>query len=89
MGMLKQTSLAQPSDRCKHGLADAGHDFSQHSDFDHNLRLKLAAGGSGDFNRDGHTDLVWRNYSTGGNVIWHMQGTTHLGAGYSLPQSQT
>ena len=27
-----------------------------------------------DFNKDGHTDLLWRNQSTGDNVVWLMQG---------------
>ncbi len=29
---------------------------------------------TGDFNRDGSIDLVWRNYSTGDNFIWYMTG---------------
>ncbi|XHX80936.1 MAG: FG-GAP-like repeat-containing protein [Stenomitos frigidus ULC029] len=28
--------------------------------------------GNGDFNQDGYNDLVWRNYSTGVNVVWLM-----------------
>jgi FG-GAP-like repeat len=33
--------------------------------------------GLGDFNRDGRTELVWRNYSGGGeNAIWNINGTT-------------
>ncbi len=30
--------------------------------------------GTGDFNGDGNTDLVWRNSKTGENVIWFMNG---------------
>ena len=30
-----------------------------------------------DFNGDGKTDIVWRNKSTGQNVVWFMDGTTH------------
>ena len=26
--------------------------------------------GSGDYNGDGRSDILWRNTSTGGNVIW-------------------
>ena len=29
-----------------------------------------------DFNNDGQSDLVWRNYATGDNAIWLMRGTT-------------
>jgi hypothetical protein len=31
--------------------------------------------GVGDFNQDGLSDLVWRNYSTGDNTIWFLDGT--------------
>jgi hypothetical protein len=31
---------------------------------------------TGDVNRDGHIDFVWRNYATGENSIWLMNGTT-------------
>jgi hypothetical protein len=30
--------------------------------------------GVGDFNRDGKTDLIWRNTITGNNLIWFMDG---------------
>ncbi|MBW4469781.1 MAG: FG-GAP repeat protein [Stenomitos rutilans HA7619-LM2] len=32
--------------------------------------------GTGDFDGDGQTDLVWRNYTTGANAAWYMNGTT-------------
>jgi hypothetical protein len=33
--------------------------------------------GTGDFNGDGNTDLLWRDYDTSGNTsIWFMNGTT-------------
>ena len=32
--------------------------------------------GVGDFDGDGEDDLVWRNYNSGENVIWFMDGTT-------------
>ena len=39
--------------------------------------------GTGDFNGDGHTDILWRYYGTGDyqglNDIWYMNGTTFLG----------
>jgi len=31
--------------------------------------------GTGDFNGDGKTDILWRNKSTGQNVVWLMNGT--------------
>jgi hypothetical protein len=36
----------------------------------------LDAPPNGDFNGDGQADLVWRNYATGENLIWFMNGTT-------------
>jgi len=38
--------------------------------------------GGRDFNADNQTDLVWRNYTTGENVVWFMNGTTFAGAGF-------
>jgi hypothetical protein len=33
--------------------------------------------GSGDFNGDGKSDILWQNNSTGQRLIWLMNGTTH------------
>lgn len=33
--------------------------------------------GTGDFNKDGNIDILWRNYRTGRNVIWLMNGTNY------------
>ncbi|MGI0488977.1 FG-GAP-like repeat-containing protein [Pantanalinema rosaneae CENA516] len=30
----------------------------------------------GDFNQDGNVDLLWRDYTTGQNLVWLMNGTT-------------
>lgn len=35
--------------------------------------------GKGDFNSDGHADIIWRNARTGQNTVWHMQGGTVQG----------
>jgi len=32
--------------------------------------------GTGDFNNDGKSDILWRNTSTGDNAIWFMNGGT-------------
>jgi hypothetical protein len=37
-----------------------------------------------DFNADGRSDIVWRNYATGQDAVWTMSGATVLGA-LSLP----
>jgi hypothetical protein len=41
--------------------------------------LNWRIAGTGDFNRDGHTDILWRYYGEGAyqglNVIWFMDGT--------------
>jgi hypothetical protein len=31
--------------------------------------------GAADFDRNGSTDILWRNYETGENVVWHMAGS--------------
>jgi hypothetical protein len=37
--------------------------------------------GTGDFNRDGWSDILWRYNGTGGkNVAWYMQGATRTGS---------
>ena len=41
--------------------------------------------GNTDFNRDGQSDLIWRNYATGQNAIWQMNGTTHSQGAYTTP----
>jgi hypothetical protein len=42
--------------------------------------------GTGDFNGDGNTDLLWRYYGSGGlqgwDVIWYMDGTTITSYGF-------
>jgi Subtilase family/Bacterial pre-peptidase C-terminal domain/FG-GAP-like repeat len=45
--------------------------------------------GAGDFNNDGKSDIIWRNYRTGENAIWLMNGTTLIGGQgvYTTPVS--
>ena len=38
--------------------------------------------GTGDFNGDGNIDILWRNYVTGGNALWYMDGSAIIGAAY-------
>jgi hypothetical protein len=38
--------------------------------------------GTADFNRDGKSDLVWRNSATGENALWYMNNATFLGGVY-------
>jgi hypothetical protein len=33
----------------------------------------------GDFNGDGHSDLLWRHTSGGWNQIWYLNGTARTG----------
>jgi hypothetical protein len=55
--------------------AKAGEDFdSLFQVADSNWRLDAAA----DFNGDSKTDLLWRNYKTGENAVWFMNGSKFL-----------
>lgn len=38
------------------------------------------AGVRGDINGDGKVDILWRNYQTGENQVWYMDGTTRIGS---------
>jgi hypothetical protein len=40
------------------------------------LKLNIT---KGDFNGDGNPDILWRNASTGQNLVWYMNGTTVAG----------
>jgi photosystem II stability/assembly factor-like uncharacterized protein len=42
----------------------------------------LAAPVRGDFNGDGHSDILWRNVSTGENYLYFMNGTSIGGEGF-------
>ena len=35
--------------------------------------------GTGDFNDDGHSDILWQNTSTGQAAIWELNGTNVIG----------
>jgi len=39
----------------------------------------LFPGSTTDFNNDGQSDLLWRNYTTGENLVWYMNGVTKTG----------
>ncbi len=38
--------------------------------------LNWRIAGTGDYTRDGRTDILWRNYSSNQNLIWQMNGVT-------------
>jgi hypothetical protein len=45
--------------------------------------------GTGDFNGDGKTDILWRNKSTGQNIIWFMNGATYNSYGELMQVTDT
>jgi hypothetical protein len=40
--------------------------------------------GTGDFNKDGNIDILWRNGVSGLNVVWYMSGTQWIGSAVLL-----
>jgi glycerophosphoryl diester phosphodiesterase len=44
--------------------------------------------GTGDFNGDGKSDIVWRNYQTGDTVMWFLNGTQFINNN-AAPQAGT
>jgi hypothetical protein len=44
--------------------------------------------GTGDFNGDGHTDILWR-HSIGLNGVWYMQGGTYVTSGWLQSESDS
>jgi len=57
------------------------------------LDLNWEIAGTGDFNRDGNTDILWRYYGGGGiqgfNCVWYMQGETVIGVDYPMSVPDT
>ena len=43
--------------------------------------------GTGDFNNDTHVDILWRNASSGINIVWFMNGTDWAGSAELMPVS--
>jgi Leucine-rich repeat (LRR) protein len=41
--------------------------------------------GTGDFNNDTSVDILWRNISSGSNVVWYMNGTAWSGSAELIP----
>jgi hypothetical protein len=44
-----------------------------------NTVLTWQIAGTGDFNQDGHIDILWRRYSDGADMIWYMDGIVRIG----------
>ncbi len=45
--------------------------------------------GTGDFNKDGDSDILWQNRNTGQVSIWEMHGNTLIGGGPVTPNPGT
>jgi hypothetical protein len=43
--------------------------------------------GTGDFDRDGRPDILWRHGFSGENVLWYMNGTTLVSGTFLTPAS--
>ena len=46
------------------------------------LDSSWSVGGVGDFGGDGHADILWRNATTGDNILWQMDGNQVVEADY-------
>ena len=59
-----------------------GATFVSESVFSQIMDTAWQIGGTGDFNGDGQTDILWRYYGTGAyqglNDIWYMNGTAFV-----------
>ena len=49
--------------------------------------LSWQIAGTGDFNNDTYVDILWRNESTGSNVVWYLRETQWTGSVELLPVS--
>ena len=47
--------------------------------------LNWQIAGIGDFNKDSHVDILWRNISNGTNVVWFMNGTEWSASAELIP----
>jgi hypothetical protein len=45
--------------------------------------------GTGDFNLDGKTDILWRHALSGQNVVWFMEGTSLVSGAFTNPPTLT
>jgi hypothetical protein len=48
--------------------------------------LNWGIAGTGDFNGDGRSDVLWRNQATGRNTVWLLNGTSLQRGSGSIPQ---
>lgn len=72
------TSTFQVAVRDNGGTANGGQDTSLLQTFTITVNPPVTTGGiASDFNNDGFADILWRNYETGQNGIWYMNGTTY------------
>lgn len=53
------------------------------------VQSAASRGFNGDFDRDGNVDLLWRDYSTGRNVVWFMNGATVTASIDLIPVADT
>ena len=65
------------------GATYAGYNYLDSYVADTNWRIA----GVGDFNMDQKPDIVWRNYSTGQNAVWYMDGYKYKSTDFLNPIS--
>lgn len=72
------TSTFQVAVKDNGGTAIGGQDTSLVQTFTITVNAPNTTGGmASDFNNDGFVDILWRNYATGQNGVWYMNGTTY------------
>jgi hypothetical protein len=82
---MKDAEMAAAASGGEARIAALGIDGYQYLNTISDITWEIA--GTGDFNSDGNTDILWRNYGagpfSGWNVIWYMNGTGGIdGYGY-------
>ena len=77
--------VAEPDDRPGLDLGNERQHMKGGGPVSPNPGPSFHAVGTGDFNHDGFSDILWQNTNTGQASIWEMNGNTRIGGGAVTP----